>query len=197
MRTLIILGSPRKNGNTEILSTSVAKGIEEGGGVVEWVRLTKYTVNPCVGCGGCEKTGRCVIDDEMQTLYPRIDEADCVIIASPIYFYGVTAQTKAFIDRTQALWSRKYLLKKHVSREGIQQRFGVFVSVAATRGKRVFDGAALTVRYCFDAMDINYGGKVVVPGMDSKGAIAKVGEELKRAEAFGRKLVTMTGASHR
>jgi len=194
MHTLVVLGSPRKNGNTEILAGAVINGIKEDGGKVEQVRLSKFNINPCVGCGSCEETGRCVIDDDMQKLYPRIDKADCVIIASPIYFYGVSAQTKLFIDRTQAMWSRKYVLKQSMKGDGSLKRFGIFISVAASRGKRVFDGAALTAQYCFDAMDINYGGKVVVPGIDRKGKMATAHLELERARKFGHKIVKMTGS---
>jgi len=193
MRTLVFLGSPRKKGNTDVLAAAVIRGIEAGGGEVEQVRLSQLNIGPCTGCGSCEKTGQCIIDDDMQDLYRRIDEADSVIIGSPIYFYGVTAQTKLFIDRTQAMWSRKYILKQQVKRKGSLKRFGIFLSVAATSGKRVFDGAAMTAKYCFDAMDINYGGKVVVPGIDRKGDMAEACEELARAEKFGRKVVTMTG----
>lgn len=191
----MLQGSPRKKGNTEILASAVIEGIIESGGQVEQVVLNGLDISPCVSCGGCEKTGQCVIDDEMQDLYPKIDAADCVIIASPIYFYGVSAQTKLFIDRTQALWSRKYLLKQKVEREGTHKRYGIFLSVAASRGKRVFDGAALTAQYCFDAMDILYGGKVVVSGIDSKGAMTAAEEELARAKKFGHKIVKMTGFS--
>lgn len=195
MHTLVFLGSPRKKGNSDILSQAVIMGIEDSGGKVDTIRLSKLNINPCVGCGSCEKNGSCVIDDDMQPLYSQIDAADCIIIASPIYFYGVTAQAKLFIDRTQALWSRKYVLKKKPAYKGNLKRFGVFISVAATSGKRIFDGAALTAQYCFDAIDINYGGKVVVPGIDSKGAMAEAEMELERARKFGQKLVRMTGFS--
>lgn len=195
MHTLVLLGSPRKKGNSETLAEAVIRGIEADGGTVELIRLAKLDIGPCIGCGNCEKEGRCIFDDDMQTLYRRVDESDCIVIVSPIYFYGVTAQTKLFIDRTQALWSRKYILREAPRRKSSFKRFGVFVSVAATKGKRVFDGADLTARYCFDAMDVNYGGKVVVPGIDHKGAMAKAEKELQRAEEFGRKLVRMSGFS--
>ncbi len=195
MKTLVLLGSPRKNGNTDILAQALIEGIEELGGEVEQVRLSRLNIGPCVACASCEKNGRCVIDDDMQGLFGKIDEADCVVITSPIYFYGVSAQAKLFIDRTQAMWSRKYILKQKVESKSGLKRFGVFLSVAATSGKRVFDGAAMTAQYCFDAIDINYGGKVVVPGIDSKGAMKKAETELERARKFGQKLVRMTGFS--
>ncbi len=99
MNVLIFSGSPRKKGNTEILIENVVNGISEAGSTCEVVRLAEQKIHPCIGCGGCEKEGNCVIDDDMQNLYKKIAVADRIIIASPIYFYGVTAQTKAFIDR--------------------------------------------------------------------------------------------------
>lgn len=187
MKTLVVLGSPRKKGNTEILAGQIRKGIEEAGGTCESVRLEGLDIHPCIGCGGCEKEGRCVIQDDMQQMYEKIDRADRIIIASPIYFYSVTAQTKAFIDRCQALWSRKYILKQRLQPQ--TEKIGYLVSVSATRGERIFEGAILTVQYGLDAMDYRYGGEFVVRGADRKGIITKFKDELERAKQFGRKVV--------
>lgn len=186
MKSLVILGSPRKGGNTEILAMQVAAGMNEGGAEVEVIRLTDYAVNPCIACGGCEKTGRCVVQDDMQELYAKIDGADRLVLVSPIYFYGVTAQLKALIDRSQAMWSRKYLLRQR--RQGKIPRIGYLVSAAATKGEKVFDGAVLTVQYGLDAMDFQFGGALLVRGVDRKGAVADLPEELERARQFGRKI---------
>ena len=137
--------SPRKGGNTEILAEQVVAGMKDGGAEVEVIRLADYTISPCIACGGCEKTGQCVVQDDMQELYPKIDSADRLVLVSPIYFYGVTAQLKAFIDRCQAQWSRKYLLRQR--RQGRVPRIGYLVSAAATKGEKIFDGASLTAQY--------------------------------------------------
>jgi multimeric flavodoxin WrbA len=187
MNVLILLGSPRKNGNTETLVRSVAAGVEKAGGSCELIRLADKKIHPCIGCGGCEKEGNCVIMDEMQGLYPKITSADRIVVVSPIYFYGVTAQAKAFIDRCQALWSRKYLLK--IRLKGDVQKIGYFLSVAATSGERIFEGAKLTVQYGLDAMDFSYGGQLVVRGVDKKGAMTGLKDELDRAKKFGVKIV--------
>ncbi|HHO47547.1 MAG TPA: flavodoxin family protein [Desulfobacteraceae bacterium] len=188
MKILVINGSPRKNGNTEILVNSMIEGARGSGAEIEVIRLAEYAIQPCVGCGGCDKTDRCVIEDDMQKLYDLIDGADRLVIASPIYFYNVTAQTKAFIDRCQAMWSRKYLLGKHHG--GDEPRKGYFVSVCATRGERIFDGAILTVKYALDAMDFAYDGALLVKGVDRKGAMAEKPEELERAREFGRRIAS-------
>lgn len=187
MNVVIFLGSPRKNGNTETLVKSMISGIEEAGGKCELIRLADYNIHPCIACGGCEKEGNCVIQDDMQQLYPKITEADRIVIASPIYFYGVTAQTKAFIDRCQALWSRKYILKRRL--KGDIPKIGYYLGVSATKGERIFEGAILSVKYVCDAMDFAYGGEFVLRGLDKKGAVNDLQEELDRAREFGASII--------
>lgn len=187
MRMLIVLGSPRKNGNSEILAQYVAKGVEQAGGVVEYVRLNGLNLSPCQGCGGCEGTGICIIEDDMAAIYEQADAVDRVLVVSPVYFYGLTAQTKAFIDRFQARWSRRYLLGVRFRLE--EQRKGYLLSVAATKGAKVFDCSLLTMRYFFEAMDMAFADSFLLKGVDQRGAVSNLPEELARAEAFGRDIV--------
>lgn len=183
---LIFLGSPRKKGNSEMLTEAICRGIEQAGGSYEIVRLCALQFSPCIGCGGCDKTGHCVLEDQMIPLYDKIESARRLIIASPIYFYSVTAQTKAFIDRCQALWNRKYLKVKAGTWQQDSERKGYLVSVAATRGEKVFDGAILTMKYTCDAMGIEYGGELLVRGIDHRGDMEKDIATMQRAEEFGR-----------
>ena len=186
MKTLALLGSPRKGGNTEVLLDSVLRGVMAAGGEVEMVRLCELNIEPCLNCGGCDKTGSCILDDEMTPLYDKILAADRVILAAPIYFYGVPAHAKAFVDRLQSLWSRKNLLKKDGTWQDDPERKGFFVSVAATQGKRVFEGAILTMKYACDAIGIAYGGEFLVRGIDGRGEMGKAGEEMSKAEEAGK-----------
>ncbi len=186
MKTLALLGSPRMGGNTEVLLAAVSKGAREAGGEVELVRLCDLNIQPCINCGGCDKTGSCILEDEMTPLYERLLAADRVILAAPIYFYGVPAQAKAFIDRTQALWNRKRLLKTEGRWQEEPLRKGFLVSVAATHGKRVFEGAILTMRYACDAIGIAYGGEFVVRGVEGRGAMGRAAEEMRKAEEAGK-----------
>jgi multimeric flavodoxin WrbA len=181
MDVLVFLGSPRKKGNSEILTLALLEGVRQAGGSPEIIRLCDLKISPCISCGGCNKTGRCVVEDDMIPLYDKIITIDKIIIASPIYFYGVTAQTKAFIDRTQALWNRKRLLQEKNEWLDDPARQGFFVSVAATRGARIFDGAVLTMKYGYDAMGVHYAGDFLVTGPDKRGDMA--GDEQKLAEA--------------
>jgi len=134
IEVLAFNGSPRKKGNTEVLLNAVTRGVEKAGGSIDIIRLCDLNISPCIGCGGCSKKGKCVIKDDMTILYDKISSAKRIVLASPIYFYGITSQAKAFVDRIQALWSRKYLLGAGVGRDQADRK-GYLVSVAATEGK--------------------------------------------------------------
>ena len=125
----------------------------------------------------------------MIPLYDKIVSIDKIIISSPIFFYGVTAQTKAFIDRTQALWNRKRLQKKKGEWVDNPERQGFFVSVAATKGAKIFDGAILTMKYGYDAMDMHYGGEFLVTGPDKRGDMVKYEQKLAEAKEAGKNFI--------
>lgn len=187
MHILIILGSPRKNGNSETLARSVAEGIQQHpSATVEFIRLNDLQISPCQGCGGCTKTSTCVIQDDMTTLYEKVDACDHLILVSPIYFYGPSAQCKIFIDRFQARWARKYLSGIRFREE--EQRKGFILATAATEGKKVFDGTLLITQTLFDALDLKFGGSLLVRGVDQKGAIQAQTQALEQAIALGRDL---------
>jgi len=99
------MGSPRKDGNGATLAQSVADGARSAGGEVESFYLHGMTINPCDACGKCreEDGAECVVDDDMKDLYPKLHQADALVIASPIFWFSVSAQTKLFIDRCYAL----------------------------------------------------------------------------------------------
>jgi multimeric flavodoxin WrbA len=189
VRVLGLFGSPRRGGNTEILLEEALRGAEKEGAKVERLYLSDFTITPCKECHGCDETGDCVILDDMEKIYPKLLEADIVILASPIFFYGVTAWTKALIDRSQALWVRKYLLKDpRLGKEG-KKRKGFFISLGATKGKKVFEGSILTVKYFFDTLNADYAGDLLFRGVESKGDILKHPEALQQAFEAGRKLI--------
>jgi multimeric flavodoxin WrbA len=183
MNILIFNGSPRKRGNTELLLAKIEEGIQRCGHKAEHINLADLAIHPCTGCGHCETEGQCIFNDDMTPLYAKIDAANRIVIGSPIYFYGVTAQTKIFIDRCQVLWSRKYLLGE-IKPERDYLR-GYLVSVAATDGGKIFEGARLTVRYAYDAMDFSYSGELLVQGVDVKGAVAGKKDKMEEALQLG------------
>ena len=185
MNVLIILGSPRRNGNSEILARTVVQELErQQTNSIEYIHLNVLKISPCQSCGGCEKTSVCVIRDDMDALYEKVDAADRLFLVTPIYFYGPTAQCKAFIDRFQARWSRKYLLAKPF-REG-EDRKGYLLATAATRGEKVFDASLLIAKCFFDAINMAFGGSLLVRSVDKVGVIRERPEEMTRAADFGR-----------
>ena len=189
MDVLVFLGSPRKKGNSEILTHALLEGVRQAGGSTEIIRLRDLKISPCLSCGGCDKTGKCVVEDDMIPLYDKIITVDKIIVSSPIFFYGVTAQTKAFIDRTQALWNRKRLLRKKGAWVENPERKGFFISVAATKGARIFEGAILTMKYGYDAMGMAYAGDFLVTGPDKRGDMAKYEQKLTEAREAGNNFI--------
>ena len=189
MDVLVFLGSPRKKGNSEILTDALLEGVRQAGGSPEIIRLCDLKISPCISCGGCDKTGRCVVEDDMTSLYEKIISTDKIIVSSPIFFYGITAQTKAFIDRTQALWNRKRLLQKKGEWVDSPERRGFFISVAATKGARIFEGAILTMKYGYDAMGMRYGGDFLVSGPDKRGDMARYEKKLAEAAEAGKNFI--------
>ena len=189
MHILITLGSPRKNGNSETLAQTVASGIRQHpGATLEFVRLNDLQISPCQGCGGCDKSSNCVIEDDMTALYQKVDDCDHLILVSPIYFYGLSAQCKAFVDRFQARWVRKYLLGIRFRND--EQRTGTLLATAASEGKKVFDGALLTTRILFDALDLECAESLLVRGVDQRGAMDKQTQILEQAVALGREIAS-------
>ena len=104
-KILLMMGSPRKDGNSATLAKQVAAGAEAAGAEVESFYLHGMNIHPCTACDACreERDKDCVIDDDMETLYGKLRQADALVIASPIYWFTVSAQTKLFMDRWYAL----------------------------------------------------------------------------------------------
>jgi multimeric flavodoxin WrbA len=104
-RVLIVNGSPRKRGNSATLASQVGAGAAAAGAQVETVFLQGMDIRPCTNCDACQKKGArgCVVKDEMQELYPKLRSADALVLASPIYWFTMSAQMKLFMDRWYAL----------------------------------------------------------------------------------------------
>lgn len=124
MRILGITGSPRKNGNTEILMNEVLKVVRESGGETETFLMSEKEVAPCDACGTCFEVGSCVVQDDMQELYEMLERADAVVFGSPVYFGSVSAQMKAVMDRMFALLSRRALKDKIAGAFVVTRRVG-------------------------------------------------------------------------
>lgn len=185
MNILGIWGSPRKGGNSDILLNAFLEGAGHGGAQIEKIALRELKISPCLEIYHCFQDGTCPIKDDMLALYDKLLAADVVALASPIFFYSVSAQAKAMIDRTQALWARRYHLKQDFPGP---ERQGVLLCTGATHGKLLFVGARLVARYFFDAINVSYAAEILVRGVDEKGAILEKPEILAQAKELGRRL---------
>jgi len=179
------MGSPRVKGNTDLLLAEALKGAQSQQAEVEKLVVDKMKITPCREYYGCLKDGNCVIRDDMDIIYPKLLEADCIIVASPMFFYGVTAQLKALIDRCQALWVRRNVLKTLPD----SKKKGAFIGVGATQGKQLFDGSILVIKYFFQAFGVEYADELLVRGVDKRGEIKEHPDLLKEAFALGERLV--------
>jgi multimeric flavodoxin WrbA len=188
MKVLGIHGSPRRGGNTETLLKEFLRGCKEGGAEVEEIFLRELKISPCLEIYACKKDGQCPIQDDMKALYPKLAEADVLAVASPIFFYAVSAHLKAMIDRCQALWAKKYLLNQPIA-PGRSGRKGFFLAVGGSRGGKTFDGALLTMKYFFDALDMTFHRSLLYKEVDAKGEILQHPTAMAEAYALGEESV--------
>jgi multimeric flavodoxin WrbA len=185
---LAIYGSPRRKGNTSLLLQKAVEGAREAGGQVEELVLRDLNMSPCLEIYGCLKTGRCAIQDDFQTVYDQIEGCRGIILASPVFFYTVSAHTKILMDRCQSLWVKRYWLEKTPFNRKGSKRKGLFISVGATKGKKLFDGTLLTVRYFFDAIDTELRRSLLYRKLDFEGDILKHPEYLEEAFEAGKEM---------
>jgi len=188
LKVLGIAGSPRRGGNTDLLLAEVLRGAASRGAEVKTIILNDLNISPCQHCDACLKSGNCRIEDDMQMVYEEMERADRIVLASPVQFMGVSAQMKAMIDRCQALWARKYVLKTPPLGNQ-RKREGLFISVGGTRLAKLFEPSLATVKALFNTLNVTYAGDLLFPGVDEKGAITSHPAALKEAFTAGERLV--------
>ena len=182
---LVILGSPRKKGNSSMLAARIARGAESAGAEVETVFLHALEISPCRGCDTCKKpnTKGCAIKDDMQGIYRKLIEADAWVIASPVYWFTMSAQTKTFMDRC-------YALTAYAKNPFAGKRIAIAMSYGDA--DPVKSGCVNALRTFQDAY--RYTGSKIV-GM-VYGSAVEVGEIagnkalMREAEELGKRLVT-------
>ena len=165
------------------------EGSRQAGAEVDSLYVRRLKISGCLECGSCDDTGECAVRDDMDKVYPLLEKADIIFLASPNFFYNVTAQVKLLIDRSQAMWSKKLLEKTPEQRRRYDGGKGYLICVGATKGKNLFVGVELTVKYFFDALDMSYEGSLLIDRVEGKGEILKHSEAMDRAFALGRSAV--------
>jgi len=184
--------SPRRHGNSETLLDAVLDAMRGEGAVVEKIVVPETDIKPCRGCNACAKLNRCIQRDFMDYIHDRIIEADCIILASPIYCMGLTAQAKVLVDRSQVFCTRKYTLRLPVvSPERKGKRVGIFISTAGQTWENVFDAAIPSVKCFFNVIDVREKDTryLMVSGVDEKGAIDRHPTALQDAEALAGEVI--------
>jgi len=204
MRVLGLQGSPRRKGNSHFLLTTFLEEAKALGAQTRLVNADQQNIIPCKEYVVCEKKGYCPIEDDMQKeVYGLIRWADVIVAASPVFFFNVTAQLKALIDRCQTFWARKYRLK--LRDPNADMRRGCMLTVGASRAKHLFDGIHLTAKYFFDAVDARYEENLEYPGIEKHGDMAAhptVREEVRACAARlmapfqNRKRILFTGRTN-
>ncbi|OQX26960.1 MAG: flavin reductase [Desulfobacteraceae bacterium IS3] len=183
MMVLGLQGSPRKKGNSDFLLSLFMDQARLMGAQTIVIETDKKHIVPCKEYTTCERKGFCPIKDDMKyEIYGLLREADLVVTASPVFFFNVTAQLKSLIDRCQTLWARKY--KLGLTDPGRKMRKGFLLAVGASRGKNLFDGIHLTMRYFFDAVGAEYAGSLTYREIEKPGDMEKhpgVRQDIKEA----------------
>ncbi len=192
MKIIAFLGSPREGGNTELILKETIRGIEESGSgsIVQVFNLNLMNISPCQNCGGCDEIGVCVYEDDMTQIYDAIRSADRIILASPIFFFALSAQVKVMIDRCQAFWCEKYLLKKPIP-EGLYKRKGLLLLVGGQKKEIGIQCAEASAKAFFRTVSVPEHKTLSYMGIDSKGAILQHPTALKEAYEAGKALITI------
>jgi multimeric flavodoxin WrbA len=189
MRVLAIAGSPRRGGNTDTLLARFMEGAGGKGAEGKTISVCNLKIAGCVHCDACLAAGNCRVNDDMQMVYREMEAADRIVMASPLQFMSVSAQLKAMIDRCQALWARKYVLKIPPLGDN-RERKGFFISVGGRRTiPNLFDAELVTIKTLFRNIDLIYSGDILIPGIDAKDDILKHPEALEKAFLAGQKFL--------
>jgi len=181
-----IAGSPRRRGNTETLLDRFLDGAQSAGAQVQKIVVARLEIAGCRACDRCWKDGHCVVEDQFQEVYHSLVSADVIVLAAPLFFWGLPAQVKALVDRSQCQWARKFKLKAPMpaTQAGHSRRRGVFVGVGGD-SREHFSGALKTVQAFFDVQETDCWASLLYPGVDAKGDILRHPSALQEALDLG------------
>ena len=185
-KIVAIYGSPRRKGNTAILLKKAVEGARDSGANVEEIVLRDLKMSPCLEIYGCKDAGECRLKDDFQKARDQILASNGLMLASPVFFYTVSAHTKILMDRFQSLWVKKYWIDNPGKGQQKVQRKGLFIAAGATKGKKLFDGILLSLKYFFDVMDMELWKALLYRGLDFEGDIQKFPEYLNEAYQAGK-----------
>lgn len=161
-KIVVLVGSMRKEGNTATLTSAFVKGAQKSGHEVTVVSVADYKVAPCSGCNACRKRKNqdCAVHDDMEKVFPILKEADTVVLASPVYFYGLSASLKAIIDRLH-----------QPARSALKVKSMALLLVAADTLPAVFDAIKLQYQLILDYFHLKSLGEIFAYGVEAVGDI--------------------------
>jgi len=163
-----ILGSPLTEGNTALLFDRALKGAEDAGCTIEKIVVVNLDFQACQEMMFCTDHDTCIMDDDMQAMYPKFRELDGLIVATPVMTMGIPGKLKSFIDRFQVFFMAKYMRKKSlVSDERKKKRRGLFICISGMKIPEVFIGAKLTMKAFFEIIDCQYSDELLINDMDT------------------------------
>lgn len=179
-KILLFLGSPRLGGNTERLADAFMEGATEKGHQCEKIRLAALSIGPCKACTGCWKNGLpCLQKDDMQEIYPKIETADVLVFASPLYYFGFSAQMKCLIDRFYSFEKKPELIHKKET---------VLLAAGADSEIRSFDGMLAMYRNCCSYLEWIDRGQIVALNTWNPGDVTSSGNWLAQAKEIGKSI---------
>ena len=181
-KVVAIYGSPRRGGNSEILLNNFLEELDNA--EVRRFFLNEMRFLPCQECENIRKDGKCKIEDDMQKLYPEIENADLVVVASPVFFGSVSAQIKMMIDRFQCQWLAINIFKTFTPKK----KKGLFLCVEASERKDFFENAKVIIKNFFKTIGAEYSGEVLCCGVGEKGEIEKKKECIERVKELAEKI---------
>ena len=163
-----LLGSPLSDGNTAKLLDRALKGAEDAGCTVEKIEIASLDFQSCMEMLFCKDHDTCIMDDDMQQLYPKFKDLDALIIATPVMTMGIPGKLKSMMDRFQVFFMAKYMRKKpFISKERRAERKGLFICISGMNIPEVFVGVKLTVKAFFDIIDCQYTDELLINDMDT------------------------------
>ncbi len=180
-RILAVVGSPRRNGNTHILVSKIAEGARAKAAIVDELFLGELNIKECDGCHVCWEGKDCSKNDDMLAIYPKIIQSDVIIFGTPVYWYGPTALMKAFIDRF-------VYFNCPENREKIKGKSAVIAVPFEEEDPETARPVVEFFQKCFDYLQVNLVGKIIVPGVSAKGEIRRKPECLHEAYELGQSL---------
>jgi multimeric flavodoxin WrbA len=196
-----IFGSPRRNGNTAKLLREAIAGARAAGVRVDEIVLRDLKLSPCMEIYSCKQGGECRIRDDFQKVRDLVLACGGLMLASPIFYYAVSAHTKILMDRFHSVWVQKHWVDKGFRPERSPRRKGLFISAGATQGRKLFEGTLLSVRYFYDTLDMDLWKALLYRGLEDADDVLKHPEYLEDARRAGKELagalIGQAPATHR